>query len=648
MSRPPTEFLLPTGTKVLVTNLPSDLPLLRQRYTHDDPPVQIEVVLHGSAEHRAFLRESHTHHAARRAQLRERIGAEVDDELEEVREKLVEVEGHLKRIESQEEEGEVEGLRENFGKFGFHAKLRMIEGEGEEVASSGVSVVSAATAGEVGEVLRLWRRPVIKQYFHRGLLWRSAENTEVMSIELFLDLLYVGIIAINGDHAAEEANGHELLRFVVTFAMSWRIWSDVQQVVSWFKTDDILQRVEILFLIACLLGQTTNMLQAFNEEQDSFTQLVAFYLAARLFTAVSYAITGLLLPLIRGMMVAQVLNTVIGAAFWIASTTISKESHYNPLMATRLILVFIALAIDLFGSAVPVFLFRYGTSHNTPFARWLARQFEFFPAINIEHKVERTNAFISLVFGYSVVGILFHNTGAFPLNAFLGKAVLGLVQAAVFNWIYFEVDGSNIRTHAIRIGVRQSFIWQWSHLLLSMSYILAAAGLSKLVVLTDCGNAPLSSLTASSQHRSAPDLPLGLRLYYCAGLGLALACTGLIALSHSHKDPAAGTCRLPKWARLANRFGVAVVFFCLPAAGDRLNSLGLVAVTTGLSLWALFFEVWAKSCRTVSFFGEGKGAGQGYTARCSKRRLEDAMKDDGEIDVVKLGRSEKTSTAIAA
>ena len=97
-----------------------------------------------------------------------------------------------------------------------------------------------------------------------------------MSFELFLDLLYggcsgravqglpcrseadtlctVGIIAINGDHAAEEADGIELLRFVVTFAMSWRIWSDVQQVVGWFETDDILQRLQILFLIACLLG----------------------------------------------------------------------------------------------------------------------------------------------------------------------------------------------------------------------------------------------------------------------------------------------------------------------------------------------------------------------------------------------------------
>jgi hypothetical protein len=220
------------------------------------------------------------------------------------------------------------------------------------------------------------------------------------------------------------------------------------------------------------------MLQAFSSEQDSFTQLVAFYLAARLFMAVYYTITGYLVPLVKGMMISQALNILIGAAFWIASTTVSttigdatalthglehrstaeaageaEETHEKPLNATRLVLVFIALAIDLFGSAVPMALFRYATSHDTTAARRLARFFEFFPAINIEHKVERTNAFISLVFGYSVVGIMFQTARVFPLNAFLGKAILGLVQAAVFNWLYFEVDGKNIRTHAIRRSV---------------------------------------------------------------------------------------------------------------------------------------------------------------------------------------------------
>lgn len=74
------------------------------------------------------------------------------------------------------------------------------------------------------------------------------------SFELFLDLLYVGILAINGDHASEDPTGYELLRFAITFIMSWKIWSDVALIMSWFKTDDIIQRVSVLFIMACLLG----------------------------------------------------------------------------------------------------------------------------------------------------------------------------------------------------------------------------------------------------------------------------------------------------------------------------------------------------------------------------------------------------------
>jgi low temperature requirement protein LtrA len=70
--------------------------------------------------------------------------------------------------------------------------------------------------------------------------------------------------------------------------------------------------------------------------------------------------------------------------------------------------------------------------------------------MNIEHKVERTNAFTTLVFGYSVVAIIYQNAASFGLNAFFGKAALGLVQAFCFNWIYFELDGADLYTHAIR------------------------------------------------------------------------------------------------------------------------------------------------------------------------------------------------------
>lgn len=74
------------------------------------------------------------------------------------------------------------------------------------------------------------------------------------SFELFVDLLYVGILAINGDHASDDPNGNELLRFAITFIMSWKIWSDLALLISWFETDDILQRISVLFIMACLLG----------------------------------------------------------------------------------------------------------------------------------------------------------------------------------------------------------------------------------------------------------------------------------------------------------------------------------------------------------------------------------------------------------
>ena len=167
------------------------------------------------------------------------------------------------------------------------------------------------------------------------------------------------------------------------------------------------------------------MLQTFNEEHDTYKYLAAFYLSARLFYAAYCALTAILLPLVKGMMISQGVLTLVGAALWIGSTQVET-------LEQRLPLIFIALALDLFGGMFIVMLFRYSKSHPTKWGNRLARFFEFYPATNIEHKVERTNAFVCLVLGYSVVGIMYQNQG-FPINAFLGKAILGLCQAFIFN-----------------------------------------------------------------------------------------------------------------------------------------------------------------------------------------------------------------------
>lgn len=195
-----------------------------------------------------------------------------------------------------------------------------------------------------------------------------------------------------------------------------------------------------------------------------------------------------------------------------------------------------------------------------------------------------------------------------------------------------------------------------------MSYILAGAALSKMVVATDCPDAPLEALTEFYQHKSDPEVHLGLRLYYCVGLGVALFSMGLISFSHEHRMPR-GACRLPKWARLLNRAAVCVVLFCLPAVhAEDLDSLKLIALTTCLSIWVLLFETYARACKTESFFrwrgkggDEGNASGKCYTAVCTKKQLEAALKqaavgerriDDGGEKGNGYGTGGKTETNV--
>ena len=175
------------------------------------------------------------------------------------------------------------------------------------------------------------------------------------------------------------------------------------------------------------------MLDAFV---STYAQLIAFYMAARLFMVVYCLILAWVVPMVRPMMVTQATIAAMPCILWIGSI-------YIP-MPRRLAAIWVAIFFDLTGSMYVVMLIRYSSKFSKSLGKKLDRIYEFYPAVNIEHKTERTHAFVTLVFGYSVVAIIYQNAASFGLNAFFGKAVLGLLQAFCFNWIYFELDGKLI------------------------------------------------------------------------------------------------------------------------------------------------------------------------------------------------------------
>ncbi|KAM0257835.1 hypothetical protein ACHAQJ_004139 [Trichoderma viride] len=622
--RRPQELLLPNGKKIIVTLL-EDLEDVRRKYPRDGD-IQVEVVVHGSVEHSDYLRQSRDHHEERRQLLREQHGAAFE-EWEDTQNQLSSVTAELERLENQ-----ASGLYGNFSKFGYDAAVRTYSDEDPLVASSHASILEKAhgqrdqDGDRHGETTKLFKRPVIRQWFHQGLLWRASEPTEIMAIELFLDLVYVGIIHSNGEHMAEEATGYELLRFVITFIMTWKIWTDITLTLSWFESDDVVTRF------------TTNMTNIFVDDpaHNTYMQLVSFYLATRISTAIFYGIAAYLLPMIKGVMISQIICIIIPTALWIASIHVD--------MPGRLGFIVPALALDMYGQVFFIALFRYGQG-QIPEGAWkkrLDRIFEFYPAISIEHRVERMNAFVSLVLGYSVVAILFQSQGGYNINAFLGKATLGLMQAFTFNWIYFDIDGRNVNLHAIRRSGPAAGLWGFAHLPFVMGYIVATAALSRLVLATDVPGTNPNQLAEPYRNSSEDHFSAGVRFFYCHGLAIALLSTAAISFSHDHKKPP--TLRLHKNIRLANRIAACIIMFLLPLA-HSLRSLHLISITLSLTIWVLIVELWGKSCKDDPFIGERDDCCITYYANCKRKDMESITSDESRPSGEKLilDRAEKTA-----
>ncbi|KAG8884560.1 hypothetical protein FRB97_003856 [Tulasnella sp. 331] len=527
--------------------------------------------LHGSTGHIESLQESVQHHTRKREDLRTQhpeIFAELDNVQREI--------DHLSKELGKHTSRPVE-LEANFSRFGYAAHIRThksrvesdderddthkAEKKGDETTVNDalpiedVCMIPGKRRKKHRVTMKVYKKPVLRQYLHQGVIWRAEHSEEVASFELFIDLLYVGIIALIGDKATENPTGTGLLDFCnITFGF----WS-------------------------------------------TYSQLISFYIAAQVFFAIFYLRMAYFIPHARPFMLSTAFQFSVSIGLWVGSCFIKPQDG-------RLGIIWVAIAWDTFaGTKLPINFGLRESMQRTFMTRLsilpkvfkIQNLYEYIPAINIEHKTERIGAFVTLVYGYSVVALLYQNQATFGLNAFFGKAALGLIQAFCFNWIYFDVDASHLRMHAIRRHASSASIWLTVHLPFVMSFTLSAAALSKLVVAHDCGDASIDALTDVYQAKSIGDIPNGMRWYYCGGLAVALLSMATISVCHVHA-PIDGQ-RLRKRTRLSFRVVIAIVLLCLPLA-KSLNSLHLIGTTTALMILALTVDVWGQSAWEDTFW----------------------------------------------
>jgi hypothetical protein len=183
-------------------------------------------------------------------------------------------------------------------------------------------------------------------------------------------------------------------------------------------------------------------------------------------------------------------------------------------------------------------------------------------------------------------------------------------------------------------------IWFAIHLPFIMSCVLSAGALAVLVRAHDCPDADVETLSELFVSRSEAHISEGLQWYYCGGLGISLLCLAVVAGTHTHRR--IPNQRIKKHFRLLFRVVVAIVIFCLPLA--HLNSLELVASSTGLVLSVLILELVGSTCWGESFLWDRSCARDkcSYSALCkvSKEEIEKSLKDGTVLQVEEIARKE--------
>ncbi|KAH0844286.1 hypothetical protein AYO21_00761 [Fonsecaea monophora] len=416
----------------------------------------------------------------------------------------------------------------------------------------------------------LIKRPKALQWFHNGRLEReSEEERQAGRFELFLDLLYVALVANFAEDLAEHPSGAELVKYLLIFAPAWHIWSDLREIMNSYYNDDLVQRGVILWVMALMVLYGNNA-RLVADDIGAMRTVVGAFMVARLTVAAVYLISSFASFQHRTQARVMAAFITVGVLIWI------------PLYFEHVSLrAKIAVAV--------VGIVYHEVAWVITFGTWIKRHLnlEYSTAVDINHEIDRLAAFYIIILGEYLYSIVVGDPAAIGLNMGLLKAVWTLIIAFCLNWLYVNGDGSLSSVHPIRRSVTTAFAFFSLHMPLAASLLVGGH-----ICAVSAGQAELDS---------------GERWLLGGGLGVGMFCLWLLAMLFRVED----SCELilPKTARVAMRLVVAVILVLLPLVHhDHFDPVQLLSTVTGL---IVFVTVW----ETVGGLRKGSKVYEKWEAR---------------------------------
>ncbi|QUC22817.1 uncharacterized protein UV8b_07058 [Ustilaginoidea virens] len=394
------------------------------------------------------------------------------------------------------------------------------------------------------------KRPKALQWFHNGRLYKASdEERQAGRFELFLDLLYVAIVANFSDDLAEHPDGAHLAKYMLIFAPAWHVWADLREIMNSYYTDDLAQRLVILWVMALLVLYANNARRV--DDVAAVRTAAGAYLVARFSTMCVFLVSSFASYQHRAQ--ARVLAGFMFAGLLMGIPILSED-----------------VGLGAKAAVAAVMIVYQECTWSLTLSPWFKRRLKlrYSTAVDVAHEVDRMAAFFIIILGEFVYSVVVGDPAGVGVTPGYAKAVCTLVIAFCINWIYASGDGSLHATHPIRRSAGTAFAFFLLHLPLAASFLIGGH----------------MCAVSTKLHR----LDDGQRWLLGGGLGAGLLCLWIYGqLYRATEDEACLV--LPKQYRIGMRLVVAAVLALLPATHRHLTATQLMVAV--MSLFALL-TVW--------------------------------------------------------
>jgi low temperature requirement protein LtrA len=348
-------------------------------------------------------------------------------------------------------------------------------------------------------------------------------DRRVSFLELFYDLVYVVLISQLAHSFSQDISLVGAGKFAFLFVTIWWAWLNGTLYHDLHGNNDIRTRVFTFVQMITVAAMAVFIHNAIGEGSTGFA---ISYAAFQLIMTYMWWRTGVHDPDHRPLSTTSVIVGLLSIILYIGSIFIPGNLKYY-MWAFALFLFLVSPGIMI------------ATNSNNP--RGL-KQLEIISSYS-PAAVERFGLFTIIVLGEVVVSVVNGVVNLHHINWPIGiTAVLGMLMAIGFYWLYFDFISHRIPVS----GIRSNFLWVYFHLPMTMGIAAAGAGVLNAVEHTDkalpgevrwvlVGTAAIVLLSIAILMRMIR-VPQGTGKYYRRGslvitiMGIGAALLGLTSL----------------------------------------------------------------------------------------------------------------------